>query len=135
MEPAPRLRDKFFRAGGASRGNRRDDPAAGLGDLLVGSASAAHGMLVRARTREDEMGVAIDEAGRDPRTAKCRHFTSAETRKLRAAADPDDPAAIDADGRIANDPKRVAGPRVHRRDMTIGEQAIPHDGGVRRWPC
>ncbi len=65
MEAAAGGVAEFVGAGLARRLDRRGDASAGLGDFLIGCAGAAHGVLVGAGTAEDEMGVAIDQPGRD----------------------------------------------------------------------
>ena len=84
---------------------------------------------------EHQMGMAVDQAGRDPRPAERGHLAGAEAGQLGPAADPNDPAAVDADRGVADDPERVAGARDHRRDMTVGDQAVPHAIGHKRTGC
>ena len=66
VEPRQALRDELVLARRARRLHGRDDAAAGARDLLVGRAGEPQLELVRAVARIDEMGVAIDQAGRDP---------------------------------------------------------------------
>ncbi len=55
--------------GGARRRHGRDDAAALAGDLGIARAFEAEFELAGARAGEDEMGVAVDEAGRHPALA------------------------------------------------------------------
>ena len=69
VEAAAGAVEQLVGAGGLGRGDGRGDAAAGLGDLLIGRAGAAHGMLVGAGAAEHEMGVAVDQPRRDPGAA------------------------------------------------------------------
>ncbi len=64
IEPRQRLPDEFVLARGAHVLDRRDDAAARARYLLVGRALEPHAPLVGAVAGVDDVGVAIDEAGR-----------------------------------------------------------------------
>src|SRR5258705_7115169 len=57
---------EFVLGGGPRRLDGRDDAAAGARDLLVGGAGEPQLELVRAVAGIDQMGMAIDQPGRDP---------------------------------------------------------------------
>ena len=134
-EAAARLCDQRLGLGGANCLDRRDDAAAGHRDFRVGRAGAPHGMLVRARAREDQVRVAIDESGRDPRAAQRHDFLGAKAGKLGAAADADDSAAIDPDGSVPHYPERISRRCDHGCDMAVGDEAIPHASRQSRRAC
>ena len=71
------------RRGGAL--DRRGDAAAGLGNLLIARAGAAHRMLVGARAAEHEVRVAVDQARRDPGAAERDRLPWRESRRARCA--------------------------------------------------
>ena len=83
-------------------------------------------MLVGAGAAEDEMGVAVDQAGRDPGAAERDDFLRAEAGELGALADADDLAVGDADRAIVDQAERIAGARLHGRDIAVDEQPVPH---------
>ncbi len=102
-------------------------PPPALGDFLISGAGTAHGMFVGAGAAEDQVGVAIDQPGRDPGAAAGRDFLCPEPGQLGALADPDDLAVGDADCGIGEQAQRIARRRDHRRDMAVGQKAVPHD--------
>ena len=126
VEAAAGAVDQLGRRGRLGLGDRRGDPAAGLGDFLIGRAGAAHRMLVGAGAAEHEMGVAIDQARRDPGAAERNDLLRAEAGELGALADADDLAVLDPDRAIGDGPERIAAHRKHGRDMAVDEQAVPH---------
>ncbi len=69
IEPRQRACNQLGLGRLACCGNRRDDAAAGARDLLIARALQAKLELMRAIAAEHEMGVAIDQAGRDPAAA------------------------------------------------------------------
>ena len=135
MEAAARRGAQFVGAGGLGRGDGRGDPAPRLCDFLIGRAGAAHGMFLRARAAEDEVGVAVDEAGGDPGAAQGDDVAGTEAGELGALADPDDAAVDDADRGIGHDAERIARGGDHRRDVAVGKQAVPHGAGIGRARC
>ncbi len=58
--------------------------------------------------------------------AQCDDVAGAEAGQLGALADADDAAIDDPDRGIGHDAKRIARNRDHRRDVTVGKQAVPH---------
>ena len=66
VEPAPAVaRRASSLVGRARRGDRRQDPAAGGEDLEVAGAALAEDELALARAGEQQVGVRVDEPGRD----------------------------------------------------------------------
>ena len=110
---------------GGPRDGRRN-AAAGLGDLLVAGAGAAHRMLVGARAAEDQVRVAVDQAGRDPGAPERIDVLRAKAGELGALADADDLAVGDADRAVLDDAERVARARLQGRDIAVDEQPVPH---------
>ena len=106
--------------------HRRGNPAARLGDRLISRADAAHGMFVGAVATEHEVGVAVDQARRDPRAVERVDLLRARAGKLGALADADDPAVGDPDRAIVDDAERIARPRLERRYPAVDEEAVPH---------
>src|SRR5512135_987491 len=84
-------------------------------------------MLVGARSAKDEVGMAIDEAGRDPGAAESVDLPRPKTRKLRSLADADDPPIGNPDRAILDQPERIAGALLEGRDVAVDEQPVPHD--------
>ena len=62
VEPAAAVGHQLVDRRGAGRGDRREDPAAGLEDLEIPGAALAQLPLALARAREQEVGVRVDEA-------------------------------------------------------------------------
>ena len=84
-------------------------------------------MFGGARAAEDEMRVAVDQAGRHPGAAQRHHLLGAEAGQFGALADAQDAAVLDGDGGVADDAERpLARPRLHGREMAVDEQAVPH---------
>ncbi len=92
VEAAAGLVAKLVRAGRLGGADGRGDPATGPRNFLIGGTGAAHGMFVGAGAAEDEMGVAVDQARRDPRAADGGHLPGAEAGQFGALADADDAA-------------------------------------------
>jgi len=109
----------------------RGDPAARFGDFLIAGAGAAHRMLVGAVAAEDKVRVAVDQAGRHPRASERKDFAGAIAGKIGPGPHPDDPAVLDSDGAVFDYPERIAGRRLHGRDMAIGEETVPHGFALR----
>ena len=68
-------------------------------------------MLGGAGAAEDEMRVAVDQAGRDPGAAERHDFLGAEAGQFGALADAQDAAVLDADGGVADDAQADPRPR------------------------
>ena len=64
-EPAPAVLGELVLGRGARRRDGRQDPAAGLEDLEVVGAALAQDQLVLAGAGEQQVGVRVDQAGRD----------------------------------------------------------------------
>ncbi len=132
MKAPAALLDQFIV--GRRRGvlDRGSDSATGGRNLLIGCAGATHRVLVGAGAAEDEMGVAVDQARRDPGAAERDHFLRAKTGKLGALADTNDIAVLDADRTIFDDPERIARLLLERCDPAVDEQPVPHVRRLRR---
>ena len=66
VEPRQRAGNEFSLASRPGRGNRRNDAAARQSDLFVARALQPQFELVRAVSAEHQMGMTIDQSGRDP---------------------------------------------------------------------
>ena len=108
VKAAAALVDQLFVGGRRGARDGRGDSAAGLRDLLIAGAGAAHRMFVGARAAEDEMRVAVDQARRDPRAAERDDFLGAKAGELGALADADDLAVGDPDRAVLDQPERIA---------------------------
>ena len=80
----------------------RADAAALPRDLLVAGPAQPTLELARTVAGEDEMGVTIDEAGRDPASLGVVNRRTVECRQIATLADPDDPALGHGDGAIVD---------------------------------
>ena len=123
MQPAAALSQQFLVGRGARLRHGRCDPAAGFRDFLIGRAGAAHRVLVGARAAEDEVRVAVDQAGRDPGAAQRVDLLRAITGELGPLADADDPAVGDPHRAILDNPEAGA---FERGDVAVDEQPVPH---------
>jgi hypothetical protein len=85
-------------------------------------------VLGRAVAAEYEVGVAVDQAGGNPRTVQWHDFGGAEAGKFGALADADDLAVLDPDRGIALNAHRVAVGMDHSHGMAVDEEAVPHGG-------
>ena len=83
-------------------------------------------MFVGAGSREHQMRVAIDQAGRDPRAVQCVDLARAIARELGPLARPHDLAVGNPDRAILDNPQRIAGRFLERRDVAVDEQPVPH---------
>ena len=139
VEPRQRLRDELVLARRAQRLDRRDDAAAGPRDLLVGRAGKPHLELVGAVAGMDQMGVAVDQAGRDPAALAVDDLgAAAGRRQVRFRTGIDDPAVRARRSRRArrcrcralSEPASQAGHCARR--ASLGCDALP--GGHRSFP-
>ena len=96
----------------------RDDAAAGPGDLLVGRAGQPHLEFVGAVAGIDEMGVAVDQAGRDPAAFAIDGLGALRERcrQLGLRAGIDDPPVARGDRAVLDDAEA-------RRALGQGRQA------------
>ncbi len=92
VEAGQRAGDQIGLARGASRGHGRADAAAGPGDLLIGRAVEPHLELPGAVAGMDQMGVAVDQARRDPAARAVDRLRRVEGRRVGGGAGIDDPA-------------------------------------------
>src|SRR5690606_18563343 len=82
--------------------------------------------LRRTVAPENEMGVAVDQAGGYPGAAQRLDLLRLVSGQLGALADAHDPPVLDADRAILDRAERGRDRRVHRRDMAIDQQQVPH---------
>ena len=113
--------DQLVLAGGACRLHGRDDAAAGARQLLVGGARQAQLELVRAVAAVDDVGVAVDQAGRDPAAVAVDHVGRGEGGGLRFRAGIDDGAVARGDQPLLDDAEAIA---RHRREARALPDAI-----------
>ena len=103
-------RDELVLARRAQRRDGRDDAAAGARDLLVARAVQAQLELVGAVAGVDEVGVAVDQAGRDPAAlavddhprhprSACGQFAAGPAKTIRPSARSDRALLDDAEAR------------------------------------
>ena len=111
----------------------RDDAAARPGDLLIGRAGQPQLELVRAVAGIDEMGVAIDQAGRDPAALAVDRFQ--RPRRLPPAARASGPGIDDAAMRVGGHravlddaEARQAAAMVASRALRQSARALPGRG-------
>ncbi len=135
VKASARAGQQVFVACSRGFGDGRGDSAAGLGDFLIGRSSAAHRMFVGAIAAEDQMGVTIDQTGRDPGAAKRGNVLGSIAGELGAFADSNHLAVGDSDRSIVDDAQRIARRGFERRDAAIDEQAVPHGGGFEGQAC
>ena len=100
-----RLLHKLFQGSRPRRLHGRGDAAAGAGDFLIGRALEPLLIFAGAVAAEDEVGVAIDQAGGDPGAVQRLDLSGLVAGQLGAAADPDDAPVLDADGAILDRPE------------------------------
>src|SRR5689334_718279 len=89
-------------------------------------------MLVGSGAGEDEVGVAVDQPGRDPAASERIHPLGAKSRELGALSDADDLAVGNADRAILDEAERVAGRVLEGRNVAVDEQTVPHARRLRR---
>ncbi len=123
IEPRQRLGDQVVlgrRAGGLDGGK---NAAAGARDLLVAGAGEPQLELVRAVAAVDEVGVAVDQARRDPAAFEIDAFCRVQGRLLGARPDPGDAAIRCRDGAVLDDAE-AGTRRVQRRDPGMRPKPI-----------
>jgi len=76
-------------------------------------------MLISARAAEHEMGVAVDQAGRDPGAAERVDVLRPKAGELGALSDADDLAVLNSDRAILDQPERVARFLFKGRDIAV----------------
>ncbi len=95
VEPFEGARGELFLARRPGGAHGRENAAAGARNLLIGRAFEAHLELAGAVSPIDEMGMAIDEAGRDPAALTIHNASGARAnreRQLRLGARKNDSA-------------------------------------------
>src|SRR3982751_6006280 len=132
MKALAALVEQLLVRGCGGLGDGRCNPAAGLGNFLITCVGAAHCMLVGARSAEDEMGVAVDQPGRDPGAGERVHLLGAIASELGALADADDLAGVDPDRAVLDKTERIARRLLQASDVAVDEQPVPHAFALRR---
>ncbi len=101
---------------------RRDDPATGVGDLLVGRTLETHLELASAIPGIDQMRVTVDQAGGDP-AALAIGDGGIGRRQVGVLADPRDPPVAHGNRALLDHPQTwLAG--NHRRDAGISPDMV-----------
>ena len=120
-------RDELVLARRPRRLDGRDDAAAGRGDLAVARAGQAQLELVRAVAAEDEVGMAVDQAGGDPTAVASDALGGVGVRRQVALrADKGDAPAAGPDRAALDDPEARPA-RMERGQARIEPQPIePH---------
>ncbi len=77
-----------------------DDAAPGAGDLLIGGAGEPQLELMGAVAAENEMGVAVDQAGGDPAALAVDGLVGLEARRVGGAAGEDDAPVAGGDDAV-----------------------------------
>ncbi len=125
IDARQRQRQKLFLARLAGVANRRQDAAAGPRDLLVAGAFKAHLEFAGAVAAIDDVGVAVDQAGRDHAPIKVAGRRIAPGGgQIGVGADPGNGAAVD-DDRGALDEAATRLTLVHDCDCGIAENLHP----------
>ena len=107
--------ERAGRERGASRPERRVDPAARRLDLLIGLARRAQLELRAAIAGEHRVRVTVDQAGRDQCSLRVERVHVRERRGDFALAHPRDAAALDRDATALDHAERRARARHHAR--------------------
>ena len=106
------------------RADSRHDAAAGIGDVLVARSAEACLELRPPISSEDQVGVAIDEAGSDPSAIQGALLSGLARRQPGTRTDPGDRPAGDRQRAVLDRP--VGDDTVtHRRDARVGQQQVP----------
>ena len=130
VEPAQARREKFVLARRARRAHGRDDAAAGARDLLVARAGEPQLEFVGAIAAVDEMGVAVDQPGRDPAA-----FAIDDARLRRArrrAVRPPAPAKAMRPSRAATAPRSTM-PRPGPSGASVARRAFSQIVSTSPW--
>jgi hypothetical protein len=83
---------------------------------------------------EHQVGVTVDQARRYPRPFERFDRLRTAAGQLGAAADAQDPPALDRDRAVLDRTERTRLLRVHRRDVAVDQQPVPHGSPLRRKP-
>src|SRR6185312_10587997 len=133
LQPNRALRDQLVFSGGTGGAHGRSDTAAGLRDLLVRCAREPHFELVGAIARVNQVRVAVDEPGSQPRTAAIVLGRGAPAgRQVASRTDPGDAAVANRQRAIANRPVSIGASRglTDRREMDVDPHRVPAGGGA-----
>lgn len=130
LEPRRGLREQRVFVGGAGGPHGRHDAAAGACDFLVAGAGEPHRELVGTLAAIDQMRVAVDQAGRDPRAVGIVVRQAAVSLGKRGVrAEPSDATLLDNQRGIADGVGRI-GIRQQMAAMpdAVGGRRVGHAG-------
>ncbi len=133
VEARQGLRDQLVLGCGAGRLHGGEDAAAGTRDLLVGGAAEAQLELVRAVAAVDEVGVAVDQAGRDPAAFEIDALGGFKRGLLGLRTDPGNAAILGGDG-TAFDAADAAARGIERGDARIRPETVNFHGASSSSP-
>jgi hypothetical protein len=114
------------------RGHGARDAAARSGDRLVRHAAQPLLELARTIAREHEMGVTVDQAGREPAAGAVDHLAGMVPREVGGGAEPDDPTVFDRERAVLDRAVRRAA-LDHGREIDVDQQSVP--GRHRSYPA
>ncbi len=114
------LAQQFGVAGSAGGAHGGHDAAASAGNVFVGGAIEACFEFVAAVARVDNVGMAVDQAGREPAAAAVMHLGC--RRRLGTCTDPGNAPASDGDGRVMD--LAIAVTRGHGGNADIGVEGV-----------
>ena len=124
------LADEFVLARGAQGFDRGYDAAAGASDLFITRAAQPHLEFARAVSGVDEVGMAIDQAGRDPATFAGDGLFRVPQRGWQVGL-----LACEHDPSIANRERApVETPRPGRRGASVAKRAPVQRRSHEIWP-
>ncbi|MCR6497166.1 hypothetical protein LJB71_13660 [Thermomonas sp. S9] len=131
-----RARQRLFQQGplarSAHRAHGRENAAAGACDLRVAGAVEAHVELVRAVAGEHQVGMAVDQAGRQQAALQVLGVQGIAGRQCVQRADPGDAAGGHRQRAVLDQAERRIA--VQGREGGVGQQQVPALGGHRRVP-
>jgi hypothetical protein len=135
IDPALRARHQIVFRGGAGLGHGRADAAAGACDLLIACPLQPELELARPVAGIDEMGMAIDQARRQPGAGQIMDMAGElfrRSRQVRPRTDPGDAPFGGGDGAIFD---RAIGraARCHGGEPAVHPEIVPH--AVFLWNC
>ena len=125
VEPRQRARDQRILVRVACRAHRRDDPATGACDRLIGSTFEPHRPFARSVAGVDEMGVAVDQPRRDPAAGAVDRLGGIEGRRIGNGAREQDAAILRGYDAIFDEAESVA---RHRRKAGKLPQRVAGEG-------
>ena len=130
VEPRQRCRDELVGACLPRRLHGRDDAAAGARDFFVARAGETLLEFVGAIAAIDQMGMAVDQAGRDPAAGAIDPLLGIERgRRVRGGAGIDDAAIAGGDQAVIDQTEALARRRKRRKTAAVPDAVDEgHDG-------